>query len=291
MSFRPYDPAFATRLDELGDVFLECRDVTRALVIDTQWKPAAGSPAAEDREVLAAREPSTPGVIAGVLYIYVTTASEHLAGLGALYKQREVMYPPGPLLRAVVEHCARALWVLQRGDDVMDRLARAFLEALFSAEEAKKTAGHLEGKQSDLYRAEAERFAGTRKMAEKVFGAPILDEDGRHKIRGQHLPGLVDCVAWMFRFLQQPLSEEAAVGVYDFLSDISHPTLYPHAQMWEKPETLGLTLDDHERRATAALAPFYNVLSMLISYNGWSTDRHDELTATFDQLMPDILKP
>jgi hypothetical protein len=291
MSFRPYDPAFAKRLDELSEVFYACRDVTRALVMDAQWRPVDGSPAAKDAAALSAREPPTAGVVPAVLYIYVTTAAEHLGGLGALYRQHEVMYPPGPLLRAVVEHCARALWVLQQGSDpVEDRLARAFLETLLSAEQAKRTAGHLEGKQSDLYRQEAERFSGTRKMAEQVFAESILDEDGRHQIREQHLPGLEECVGWMFGFLGQPLTDEAAIGVYDFLSNLSHPTIYPHAQMWEQPASPGLTIDDHERRASAAVAPFYNVLSMVTSYNGWPDTRHDELTATLDRLMPDVLK-
>jgi hypothetical protein len=94
----------------------------------------------------------------------------------------------------------------------------------------------------------------------------------------------------MYRFIGQPLSEATAVGVYDFLSNISHPTLYPHTQMWENPQTPGLTIDDHERRASAAVVPFYNVLSMMISYNGWPDIRHSELTATLDQLMPGTVK-
>lgn len=291
MSFRPYDPDFAGRLDELSEVFFECRDVTRALVVDMQWRPAEGSPAAQDAAALSKREPPTPGVMPAVLYIYVVTAAEHFGGLGALYRQHEVMYPPGPLFRAVVEHCARALWVLQQGDaPVDDRLARAFLEMLYGAEQAKRTAGHLEGKQSELYRQEAERFTSMRTMAEQVFAEQILDKDGRHRIRSMYLPGLEECVGWMFRFLARPMTDEAAIGIYDFLSNLSHPTLYPHTQMWEKSISPGLTIDDHERRAAAAVGPFYNLLSMVTSYNGWPDTRHDELTATLDRLMPDILK-
>jgi hypothetical protein len=179
MSFRPYDPTFVRRLDELSEVFLACRSVTRVLVMETQWRPTDGSPAAEDAAALAKREPPISSVIPAVLYIYTTTAAEHLGGLAALYKQQEVMYPPGPLLRTVAEHCARAIWVLQRdGPPVDDRLARAFLETLLSAEQAKRTAGHLEGTQSDLYAREARHFAGMRKMAERVFGESILDEQG-----------------------------------------------------------------------------------------------------------------
>ncbi|HEY5193485.1 MAG TPA: hypothetical protein VIJ39_06385 [Solirubrobacteraceae bacterium] len=291
MSVRAYDPDFARRLDEFGELLLTCREVTRALVIETQWRPAEGSPAAQDAEALAKREPPTPVVIPTVLYIYVTTAGEHLGGLGALYERHEVVYPPGPLLRAAVEHCARALWVVQRdGVPVEDRLARAFLEVLLSAEQAKRTAKHLEGKMSDLYRQERERFAGTRRMAEQVFGESILDEDGRHRIRGQHLPSPEECVGWMFGFLGQPLTDEAAVGIYDFLSNLSHPTLYPHMQMWEQPQRPGLTIDDHERRVRSAVAPFYNVLNMMISYNGWSSVCIDELRATVDRFMPDLLE-
>ena len=287
MSFRPYDPDFARRLDEIADVCYACREAARKVTIDTQWHPVTGSPAANDMQALADREPEGPqGLIRGVLYIYVMTAAEDLGGLGALYRMLEVMYPTGPLLRAVAEHCARALWVLQRGDELVDdRLARAFLETLLSAEEAKKTAGRLEGKNSDLYRQETERFKGLRVKAEEVFGGSILDEHGRATIRGQQLLGLEDCVAWMYRFISQPLSEAAAKGVYDLLSNLSHPTMYPHLQMWEQPDR-PLTLDDHERRVAAAVVPFYNALSMVLSYYGWPADHLDTLTATLDRLMP-----
>jgi hypothetical protein len=56
-------------------------DVTRALVIDTQWRPVEGSPAAKDAAALSEREPPTAGVVPAVFYIYVTTAAEHLGGL------------------------------------------------------------------------------------------------------------------------------------------------------------------------------------------------------------------
>jgi hypothetical protein len=289
MSFRPYDTEFAKRLDELGDALLACREACRRLVIETQWRPADGSGAAQDVTALSERDPPTPGVIPAVLYIYVTTAGEQIGTLGVLYKQHEVMHA-GPLLRAVVEHCARALWVLQQGESpVEDRLARAFLETLLSAQEAKKTSGRLEGKESDLYQREAASFRAMRATAKQVFSEPILDDHGQHTIRGQQTPGPQECVAWMFSFLRQPLSEDAATGVYDLLSNLSHPTLYPHVQMWEQPETPGLSLDDHERRVRAAVAPFYNVLSMMISYHGWSNTSHDELTRTLDLLMPGVV--
>jgi hypothetical protein len=179
MSFRPYDHDFAKRLDELGDALLACREACRSLVIETQWRPVDGSGAAQDVTALNEREPPTPGMIPAVLYIYVTTAGEQIGALGVLYKQHEAMHT-GPLLRSVIEHCARALWVLQHGEaPVEDRLARAFLEALSSAEEAKKTSGRLEGKDSDLYQSDAASFAAMRATAAEVFHEPILGRDLR----------------------------------------------------------------------------------------------------------------
>jgi hypothetical protein len=79
-----------------------------------------------------------------VLYFYLYSASEHLGSLGALDTMQEVLVSPGVLLRSVLEHCAVSMWVLQRGDGALeDRLARAYLEELASAEEAKKTSGRL----------------------------------------------------------------------------------------------------------------------------------------------------
>jgi hypothetical protein len=108
MSFRPYDHDFAKRLDELGDALLACREACRSLVIETQWRPVDGSGAAQDVTALNEREPPTPGMIPAVLYIYVTTAGEQIGALGVLYKQHEAMHT-GPLLRSVIEHCARSL--------------------------------------------------------------------------------------------------------------------------------------------------------------------------------------
>jgi hypothetical protein len=40
MSFRPYDPDYARRLNELAEVFLACRDVTRAIAAAARVAPA-----------------------------------------------------------------------------------------------------------------------------------------------------------------------------------------------------------------------------------------------------------
>jgi len=51
------------------------------------------------------------------------------------------------------------MWVLQRGDGALeDRLARAYLEELASAEEAKKTSGRLLGKTANQHQDQAAQF-------------------------------------------------------------------------------------------------------------------------------------
>ena len=74
-----------------------------------------------------------------------------MGGLGALYAAEEVAYPPPLLIRAVLEHAARVVWLLDNEIDVRDRLARAYLDELFSHVEYKKMIGRLAGKGSDEY--------------------------------------------------------------------------------------------------------------------------------------------
>lgn len=214
-----------------------------------------------------------------LVYFYMSAASEYLGGLAVLYATKEVVFPPGPLIRAVLEHCARVFWVLQQGDSPLeDKLARLYLEELLSAEQAKTTAGRLEGKDSDQYHARKAAFKALRVEAEGAFGEAILDEHGRATIRSQQLIGLQDCVAWMYEFLSHPLRHRQGHGVYDYASNISHPTLYTHFDMWGRGEVDGqpalvshLSVDDHEKRVGMAVVPFYEALGHLSSYNGWAT--------------------
>ncbi len=299
-SFRPYDEEFAAKLDEIANAFYACRMAFRAVVEETQWRPADGSPAHRDTERLLHHKPSypteTPMLLSFTIYFYLSAAAEHLGGLGALYRQREVLIPPGFLVRGVVEHCAHILWMIQQGNQpVEDRLARAYLELLLSAEERKKTTGRVLGKSNETYQAAAAEFKEIRKRARAVFGEPTADEHGRAILRGQQMPGPEDCVSWMFGFIDQ--SPTVGRGVYDYISNIAHPTLYPHIEMWEPRELDGvdtlvsqIAIEDHVTHARIAVVPFYETLSYVMSYNGWPRDRHDELTVVLERLLPGLIK-
>ncbi|MGO9973134.1 MAG: hypothetical protein ACLP01_10050 [Solirubrobacteraceae bacterium] len=237
MSFRPYPAPAAARFDELADLFHAARQAFRDSAQETEWRAAANSAAARDQEKLVHHDPPFPEgteyKITKLLYFYMFAASEHLGALGALYASREVLIPPATLIRAILEHCASSMWVLQRAEGPMeDRLARAYLEELMSAEEAKKASGRLLGKDNEEYRIQAAKFKDLRDEAKAVFGESPVDEKGRTSIRSQRRLGPLETVGWMLGFTSQPLTEKAATGVYDYLSNLSHPTLYPHSQMW-----------------------------------------------------------
>lgn len=103
----------------------------------------------------------------------------------------------------------------------------------------------------------------------------------------------MDCVASMFaRFKSGPPVADNR-GVYDYVANVSHPTLYPHVEMWVMEEVDGkarlvshVTLDEHRNRARFAIVAYCEALSYVLSYNGWPRDRHEELTATIDGVLP-----
>jgi hypothetical protein len=301
MTVRPYTEEFAAKLDEISRAFYACRLAFRSVADETEWRPREGSPAAQDTQRLAAREPPYPTGTASLLsllpYFYLSAASEHLGALGALYREREVLIPPLALVRASVEHSARVLWLLQLGNEpVEDRLARAYLEMLLSSEEQKKTSGRLLGKESQGYRDSAAAFRRLREEARAVFGDPIADEDGRATLRGQQMPGLEECVAWMFGFVKSDPPAADLRGIYDYISNSSHPTMYTHIDMWEMADVDGseqvvsqVTTEEHATRARIAVVPFYEALSCVMSYNGWPRDRHEELTTVLDELLPGVI--
>jgi hypothetical protein len=300
VSFQPYPEEYSVRFDELAELFFECRKAFRDVAHETNWRPAPDSAAAADLGKLADHNPPYPpgtsARISNLTYFYLFAASEHLGGLGALYHAHEVLIPTGALERCVLEHCARVLWVLQRGDGSLeDRLARVYLEELLSAEEAKKTSGRLLGRESVEHRAQAEKFKTLREETAAIFGEPIMDEKGRAKLKGLQLLGLEDCVAWALEFMSQPIAGPAGKGIYDFFSNISHPTLYPLLQMWTVAEQNGqmqvvsqVSVENHEKQARLAVISFYEALSYVMSYNNWPRVRHDELTEAIDRLLPGV---
>jgi hypothetical protein len=102
----------------------------------------------------------------------------------------------------------------------------------------------------------------------------------------------------MVEFLKQAPSTADHRGIYDYVSNASHPTLYPHIEMWKIVELDGektlasqITLEDHEKLAALAIVPFCETLSYVMSYNGWPRRIHGQIIEALDKLLPGALTP
>ena len=297
------------RLLELADMFAFCRVAFLETADRYHWTPAESSAAEQDATALPSPDPAILDrqgetgfrLVAEVVQTYMLAASGHLGGLASMYPTGEVHFSPGLLVRAVMENCAHALWVLgEAGDVPEDRLGRAYLEELKSAEEAQGTAKLMGGLTSSRYQKARAWHRLLRRQIQSRF-AISADELGTGQLRGQSLPGLTDSVLWMYDLAAAAggtIDARGAEGTYGFLSNLTHPTLYPIKQMrvWTHDETAGhavahLQLDVafSENLARAALAAFYNTLTYVTSYFGWPTDVNDELTERLDEVIPGFL--
>jgi len=291
--FRAFSHELRQLFGELSAVFYDCQRTFTAIIDVNPEGPAADSAAQLEHEHLQ-HDPPYPSRASSLVpltsYFYLSTAAEHMGGLGALYAAEEVAYPPPLLIRAVVEHAARVVWLLDNEIDVRDRLARAYLDELFSRVEYKKTMGRLAGKGSDEYQDAVNELKEIRSEAAELFGEEAVDEQGEHRIRGATRPGLEDCVASLVGKLMADAPIPDARGVYDFVSNLCHPTRYTHDERWKVVDHEGkqrlasnVGPTDYDRPARLAIAAFCEAVKHLVSYNGWE---RTQLDALLDRLPP-----
>jgi hypothetical protein len=304
-------PGVDARPVEIAHLFAECREAFFETADRFHWTPAPGSAAerattdlpSPDPAVIKPRGETGHRLIGEVVQTYLLTASGHLGGLASLYASGEVFFPPAVLVRAVIENCAHVMWVL--GDDPTEpsdaRLARAYLEELLSAVEAKKAAGRLGDKSGSTYAQANDDYKALKVQILARFPGATTAELGDLVLLGQRMPKPEACVTWMYALLERDggstVGDRAALGVYGFLSNMTHPTLYPARQLREwatdaasghRVAFLRLDTDFLNRQASAAVMAFYNALSFVTSYYGWSTSVHDDLTTKIDAKMPTL---
>jgi hypothetical protein len=300
MGFQPYSEPDAARFAEIANLFTECRSAFRDVTQQTQWQPTSGSAALRDIEALSHHEPSYPAQattkVPQIVYFYLLAASEQLGGLAALYSSHEVVLAPGALVRSTLEFCAHALWVLQP-PAVEDRLARAYLEELLSADEARKASAQLLGKEDPRYLKRAATYSALKDEVALSFPGEFKYERGRPVLRGNHVPGLAACVKLMYGSVSRPVNEDAARGIYTFYSNLTHPTLYQLGELWGVSQRDGqitlvprLGAENHEKQIRLTTVAFYEVLSYVMSYHGLPRARHDQLSDKIEQLLPGLLK-
>lgn len=304
-------PELSARLDELANLFLLCRAAFHETADTHHWIPAAGSPAARDAAALPSPDPlvSQPRgetghwLLAEVAQTFLLAASGHMGGLASLYTSGEILFSPPLLVRAVIENCAHAVWVLgEEGESAEDRLARCYLEERKSAEEAKKNSGYMHGKTHMSYSDAAEDYKTIQRETLARFPDTTMESLGRYELHGQNLPRLEDVVKDMYALAEAAggaITQEQASGIYGYLSNMTHPTLYPARQRrgwYSDPEHghrvayLQADIGSTEKEARAALAAFYNALTYTTSYFGWPTVILDDLETRIEAVLPTFFR-
>ncbi|MFI6779844.1 hypothetical protein [Micromonospora sp. NPDC050276] len=193
----------------------------------------------------------------------------------------------------------------QPDDEPEDLLARGYLEELLSAEEAKKAAGRLGGKSTSLHKKLDKTYKDLKAEIVRRFPGTTPDGLSRWMLGGQTLAKPGEAVTSMYGLLEKnagsTVTSKMSEGIYDLLSNVTHPTLYPTRELraWvpspDHPDELVAILhvetDFVERQTIAAVLAYYNALSYVTSFFGWSTDIHNQLTEAIDRLLPGALQP
>lgn len=300
------------RLVEVSRLFLGCRDAFFDTADRYHWEPFPGSGAAQAAADLpfpdpvgdAQRGETGHRLITEVVQTFLLTASGHMGSLASLYASGEVLFSPPALIRAVAENCAHALWVI--GDNPQEpsehRLARAYLEELLSAEEAKMNSGRMRDKSHESYVRAAAAYDELKREILRRFPSATAADLGSRTLLGQVLPKPEAVVLWMYDVNERTggtINARVAKGIYGFLSNMTHPTLYPARQLraWadgvhdeHRVAYLRIDLGSQEQQARAALAAFYNALTYVTTYFDWPDDVLDDLTGKFDDTMPDFFR-
>lgn len=302
------------RLIELAELYAGCRAIYFDLVDQHHWRPSPGSAAADDQATLppAEKQPDGTSLSAGyarlidVIASYLQIAAGHMGGLAALHAAEEVMFSPGMLVRGVIENCAHVFWVIGPGGEepVSAKLARAYLEEDLSAEEAKKNSGRMSGKGSATYQGNARARKELRQEIFARFPTASAEHLGQRQLAGQSFPNPEKCVEAMYEFLAGRTSSSVdariGIGVYGYLSNVTHPTLYPVRELreWhlaasghdEHATAISvLPIDFVERQASVTAVCFFNTLSYLTGYCGWPKDHHNRLVSLLRSALPNSI--
>lgn len=298
------------RLEELAQTLSASRDAFHETANNFHWEPVAGSGAAEAAVSLPSPDPAIDKptgetghrLITEAIQIFLFSSAAHMGSWAALLRSAEVVGSPPLLLRAVIENCAHAVWVT--GDDPdeapEDRLARAYLEELKSAEEAKMNAGRLRGKSDPTHIRAATAYKKVKEDIAARFPDSTPEELGKGRLHGQKLPRLGDAVEWMYELTRSfggNIDATVASGMYGLLSNLTHPTLYTvrETRVWTKDEKTGhhvanihVTIESVEKDVRAALAAFYNALNYVTAYYGWPEKALETLADKIAEVIPDF---
>lgn len=279
---REIDPVAEASLDAIADLLVRPRDVGVLIANRFDWVPAPASQAATDfAEVFFPTKynESLLTLPRANASLYLTDASHHLAGLGALYKGREIWTAPGNLARAAVEHGVRAVITLDPRVDLRVRVARAMLDDVISGHFSHQAVSGLAGKKSAQYVATKAKLAALKQEATECFSpVSFVDDPTKWSIEGERQLRFAEAVD---EWCEWRSDEVPGRGTYDALSLYSHPqTFAAHEQASIEPSPGGSLRTDVvklKRLASAGLAAWYDGMGLLTSYHGWEVAELDAL--------------
>jgi hypothetical protein len=205
------DAAAHARLLELAALCDFCRTSFHETATRFHWQPAVPSVGALMARAVPSPDPklATPRpetghrLVSRVVQTYLVTAAGHLGSMSALLAHEEVMFSPGMLVRGLIECAARVFWVLGKpGDSPEQILARAYLEELLSAEQAKKAAGRMGGKEDAIHKTHEQTWKGLRAEIIGRFDGASKEDLGKGVLCAEKRPGPQDAVTDMFDLLE-----------------------------------------------------------------------------------------
>lgn len=260
----------ATILQRLVDAWVE---VGRGLSVVPPPTSPAGTYAAQF-EAFKSDGPANlghaPGQYSG---LYVEAISQQLLALKALLKARAITVGLWPLVRAELELAGRVSWLLEPDLGPRSgerRVARFYLESVSSLQRERFTAGKFDKAQAKKLKSERDAKIFEARSVFGVFAPdlPGMDKIETWELHGEILPGLG---AGALKFVDLCLSTGA--GLYDILSDYSHPSLTAILRQTTAVDIGGITsrpwlttLDTVQEQVRLACIISYKACHLLAGY-------------------------
>jgi len=262
-------------LDEVADVLAEAREVRHRTASDLMSR---SSPAALELHALENQFGSDePGQrIHRFAQGWMVVAGDHMAGIAALCRAREVVFAPSPLVRAVVEYCGRVVWLLDPKIRPDQRLGRALVDELFSAEELCTAASHLGGKGSAPHQSARSALKDLRAEILNWFPDAVVTQGPKDwSIAGERF---LSPTAAIEQFGERWGDSRQWVGTYDGLSSHTHPgaAIFEFFAIDDDGDVVATTdREAVEKLVRMAVVPYYQALRHLIAYCKWPTQEFD----------------
>ncbi|MTE17461.1 hypothetical protein [Nocardia aurantiaca] len=294
-------PDMQERMPELAALLRECREATMRLSAAERWEPHQGSAAARDIAVFEKTEGlRDPRTVLEVVGTYLELATWHAGGMAATLEAHEALAAPWPLARSVLEACARAAWVI--GDPFppateRNRLARAYIENLISAEQEGNVTRAVHGAGSEAAMTFRNANQQLRDEIRAVFPDTKRSDLDHKRVNGIAPLSLAGSATWYFETMHQlgaiGTDPSRLKSIYTMLSNHAHPTLYTFRQRREyfqdgKGLSTRLVVQPSEldRLVTLTVMTVYITMKVVCRYCRWPFDADGQFEAMIDRYMP-----